>query len=77
MNYPSGALFDLLGLIKDPAGFKDLKGKKMKNNHLAMVAWLGFNVQAFVTQKRPIENLLDFIDDPSHQNLLAYISGNH
>jgi len=77
VNYPGGALFDPLGLTKDAAAFEDLKVKEMKNGRLAMVAWLGFYVQALVTQKGPIDNLFDFIEDPLHQNLFAYIvSGN-
>lgn len=72
VNYPGGALFDPLGLTKDAAAFEDLKVKEMKNGRLAMVAWLGFYVQALVTQKGPIDNLFDFIEDPLHQNLFAY-----
>lgn len=77
VNYPGGALFDPLGLTKDAAAFEDLKVKEMKNGRLAMVAWLGFYVQALVTQKGPIDNLFDFIEDPVHNNLFAYLSSTH
>lgn len=72
VNYPGG-VFDPLGLTKDPAAFEDLKVKEMKNGRLAMVAWLGFYLQALVTQRGPVENLFDFIGDPMHQNILAYV----
>ncbi|KAL3678353.1 hypothetical protein R1sor_021309 [Riccia sorocarpa] len=74
VNYPGGALFDPLGLSKDPAAFEDLKVKEIKNGRLAMVAWLGFYVQAAVTGKGPIENLVDFWNDPVHQNLFSYVA---
>ncbi|XP_039126049.1 chlorophyll a-b binding protein 7, chloroplastic [Dioscorea cayenensis subsp. rotundata] len=73
INYPGGFLFDPLGLSKDPVSFEDLKVKEIKNGRLAMVAWLGFYLQAALTGKGPIQNLLDHISDPLHNNILSYL----
>ncbi|KAJ9135467.1 hypothetical protein P3X46_032648 [Hevea brasiliensis] len=73
INYPGGALFDPLSLSSDPVAFEELKVKEIKNGRLAMVAWLGFYAQAALTGKGPVQNLLEHISDPFHNNLFSVL----
>ena len=72
-NFPGSSLFDPLGLSTDGPEFIDQSVKEIKNGRVAMLAMLGYATQAAVTGKGPVENLLDFLSDPAHNNVLAYL----
>lgn len=74
-NYPGGTPFDPLGFSQNPDGFVLQAVKEIKNGRLAMLAMLGYFVQAGVTRKGPVENLLDFLADPVHNNVFGYLTG--
>ncbi|PNW87142.1 hypothetical protein CHLRE_02g110750v5 [Chlamydomonas reinhardtii] len=68
-NYPGGGPFDPLNYAADADGFVEQAVKEVKNGRLAMLAMLGFFVQAAVTRVGPVQNVLDFVADPAHNNI--------
>ncbi|CAK9205272.1 unnamed protein product [Sphagnum troendelagicum] len=69
--YPGGPIFNFLGFGKNEKELKDLKIKEVKNGRLAMLAILGYFIQAIFTGVGPFQNLLDHLADPVHNNVLT------
>eukprot|EP00879_Flechtneria_rotunda_P004588 GHRR01004843.1.p1 GENE.GHRR01004843.1~~GHRR01004843.1.p1 ORF type:complete len:406 (+),score=130.55 GHRR01004843.1:259-1476(+) len=74
-NYPGGGPFDPLQFSSKPDEFVDQAVKEIKNGRLAMVAMLGYFVQAAITRQGPVQNLVDFAADPVHNNIVGYLTG--
>ena len=68
-GYPGG-IFDPMGFSKG-ADFETLKVKEIKNGRLAMLACLGFAVQAKTTGQTPLANLSAHLADPWAVNVLS------
>lgn len=74
-GYPGGPILNPLGLAKDIRNARHLKLKEIKNGRLAMVAMLGFFVQAYATHAGPIDNLLYHLSSPWNRTIVQTISG--
>lgn len=67
-KYPGGA-FDPMGFSKG-ANLEELKLKEIKNGRLALVAFLGFAIQAIAYPGTgPLENLKTHLADPWHNTI--------
>lgn len=67
--YPGGP-FDPLNLAADPEKKAVLQLAEIKHARLAMVAFLGFAVQAAATGKGPLNNWVTHLSDPLHTTIL-------
>jgi light-harvesting complex I chlorophyll a/b binding protein 3 len=70
--YPGGQFFNMAGLgTKNEAEMKKLKANEVKNGRLAMIAMLGYFVQAAVTHEGPYANLCAHLANPTGANFLT------
>jgi hypothetical protein len=65
---PTGGAFDPMGFSKDASKLESMKLKEIKNGRLAMMAFLGFVSQHYVTGKGPLENLATHLSNPVANN---------
>lgn len=74
--YPGGQLFNFLDFVVTPKGLHLFKWKEIKHGRIAMLAMVGFAVQALVTGLGPWQSLLLHLQDPVANNVFAYLDTN-
>ncbi|KAK3251574.1 hypothetical protein CYMTET_39093 [Cymbomonas tetramitiformis] len=74
INYPGGQLFDPLDYSKNADELTKQAVMEIKHGRMAMLGMLGYFVQAAVTQQGPLQNLVDFVEDPSQNNIFKYLA---
>ncbi|CAK9139952.1 unnamed protein product [Ilex paraguariensis] len=68
--YLGGKFFYPLGLATNPEKKATLQLAEIKHARLAMVAFLGFSVQAAITGKGPLNNWATHLSDPLHTTIV-------
>eukprot|EP00976_Prorocentrum_cordatum_P025015 508528-Prorocentrum_minimum.AAC.3 len=68
MGYPGG-IFDPFGFAK--GDMKELQTKEIKNGRLAMVAFVGFTIQAQALGEGPVASLKEHLANPFGSNILT------
>jgi light-harvesting complex I chlorophyll a/b binding protein 3 len=71
-SYPGGQFFNMCN-FGSKGDMDKLKLNEVKNGRLAMIAMLGYFVQAAFTHVGPYENLMAHLADPVHNNFLTTI----
>lgn len=69
--WPGGPVFNCLAFVESPSMLEEYKAKEIKHGRIAMVAMLGFVVQAMATHEGPYENLVHHMADPLHNNVVT------
>jgi light-harvesting complex I chlorophyll a/b binding protein 3 len=69
--YPGGPVFNFAGFGKTDAELHKYKTNEIRNGRLAMLACLGYFIQAIFTGVGPYQNLLDHLSDPVNNNILT------
>lgn len=72
MGYPGGLWFNPIGMAQGN-DMMSMRTKEIKNGRLAMVAWVGFALQAQAYGKGPIACLFDHLADPFNNNIITNI----
>mmetsp|Transcript_761 Transcript_761/g.2744 ORF Transcript_761/g.2744 Transcript_761/m.2744 type:complete len:238 (+) Transcript_761:692-1405(+) len=72
VGYPGGKWFDPLDFASTDK-MEINKVKEVKNGRLAMVAFVGYATQYFVTGKGPVDNWITHVSDPSHNTLFQQV----
>ncbi|KAF5841139.1 regulatory chlorophyll a/b-binding protein [Dunaliella salina] len=73
--YPGGPVFNFLDVVESASATRRFKEKEIKHGRLAMVAMLGFFVQAAYTGVGPYSNLVEHVMDPFGENIITNLFG--
>jgi hypothetical protein len=69
--YPGGPVFNFANYVQSGPAMSQFKESEVKHGRLAMLAMLGFVVQAMLTEEGPWENLREHLAAPVQYNLLT------